>query len=270
MTRLVLFKFFVTNLLLFEYQRKPARQLTVFWTLDVTKYGSGWRKDVNQCLEFALTANQQSSISNSNISIACVPSAANETLTASCRPLRHVILRVRTMNRDSIKFRRTTVSTDFMFLAQNVNFFFFFLLSVHSKMVVVVVVVVVVIVVVVVVDSFLYSAILRSRADSLRWHVILHEWLAFYRAFFTVHRSGVLTALAWLVPRKWGLSQRSYSLLRVQARSKGRKVVLDPQVSPEEIENRGGGAGLESRTSFALTASQRRSLRTLSLWLCPA
>ena len=30
---------------------------------------------------------------------------------------------------------------------------------------------------------FLYSAILRSRADSLRSHVILHEWLAFYSAF---------------------------------------------------------------------------------------
>ena len=42
----------------------------------------------------------------------------------------------------------------------------------------------------------LYSAILRSRADSLRSHVILHEWLAFYSAFLNIHRSGVLTALA--------------------------------------------------------------------------
>ena len=32
--------------------------------------------------------------------------------------------------------------------------------------------------------SLLYSAILRSRADSLRSHVILHVWLAFYSAFF--------------------------------------------------------------------------------------
>ena len=32
--------------------------------------------------------------------------------------------------------------------------------------------------------SLLYSAILRSRADSLRSHVILHEWIAFYSAFF--------------------------------------------------------------------------------------
>ena len=32
--------------------------------------------------------------------------------------------------------------------------------------------------------SLLYSAILRSRADSLRSHVILHEWIAFYSACF--------------------------------------------------------------------------------------
>ena len=50
--------------------------------------------------------------------------------------------------------------------------------------------------------SLLYSAILRFRADSLRSHVILHEWLAFYSAFLNIHRSGVLTALAWLVPHE--------------------------------------------------------------------
>ena len=32
--------------------------------------------------------------------------------------------------------------------------------------------------------SLLYSTVLRSRADSLRSHVILHEWLAFHGAFF--------------------------------------------------------------------------------------
>jgi len=48
----------------------------------------------------------------------------------------------------------------------------------------------------------LYSAVLRSRADSLRSHVILHEWLAFYSSFLNIHRSGVLTALAWLVPHE--------------------------------------------------------------------
>ena len=41
-----------------------------------------------------------------------------------------------------------------------------------------------------------------SPADSLRSHVILHEWLAFYSAFFNIHRSGVLSALAWLVPHE--------------------------------------------------------------------
>ena len=48
----------------------------------------------------------------------------------------------------------------------------------------------------------LYSAVLSSRADSLRSHVILHEWLAFYSAFWNIHRSGVLTELAWLVPHE--------------------------------------------------------------------
>ena len=48
----------------------------------------------------------------------------------------------------------------------------------------------------------LYSAILRSRADSLRSHVILHAWLAFHSTFLNIHRSGVLTVLAWLVPHE--------------------------------------------------------------------
>ena len=51
-------------------------------------------------------------------------------------------------------------------------------------------------------DDCLYSAIFRSRADSLRSQVILHEWLAFYSAFLNIYRSGVLTALAWLVPHE--------------------------------------------------------------------
>ena len=50
--------------------------------------------------------------------------------------------------------------------------------------------------------SLLYSAILRSRADSLRSHVILHQWIAFSSTFLNIHRSGVLTALAWLVPQE--------------------------------------------------------------------
>ena len=50
--------------------------------------------------------------------------------------------------------------------------------------------------------AFTWRYFLRSRADSLRSHVILPEWIAFYRAFFNIHRSGVLTALAWLVARE--------------------------------------------------------------------
>ena len=54
MIRLVLFELFVTNLPLFEHQQK---KLLVSWQFSgpygVTKYGSGWRKDVvNQRLEF--------------------------------------------------------------------------------------------------------------------------------------------------------------------------------------------------------------------------
>ena len=49
----------------------------------------------------------------------------------------------------------------------------------------------------------LYSAFLCSWADSLRSHVILHEWLAYFIArFFNIHLSGVLTALAWLMPHE--------------------------------------------------------------------
>ena len=36
------------------------------------------------------------------------------------------------------------------------------------------------------IDDRLYSAILRSWADSLRSHVILHEWLDFYSAFLNI------------------------------------------------------------------------------------
>ena len=61
---------------------------------------------------------------------------------------------------------------------------------------------------------FLYSAILRFRADSLHPHVILHEWIAFYSAFLNIHRSGVLTALAWLVPHETAaiLARSVYSI----------------------------------------------------------
>ena len=49
--------------------------------------------------------------------------------------------------------------------------------------------------------SLLYHTILHSQTDSLRSHVILHEWIAFYSEFLNIHQS-VLTALAWLVPHE--------------------------------------------------------------------
>ena len=54
--------------------------------------------------------------------------------------------------------------------------------------------------------SFLYIAILRSPADSaLLSHVILYEWLAFYRAFWILNEVAYLQrcfVVTWLVPRK--------------------------------------------------------------------
>ena len=51
------------------------------------------------------------------------------------------------------------------------------------------------------IDDRLYSAYSPlSWADSLRSHVVLHEWLLFIARFLNIHRSGELTALAWPVP----------------------------------------------------------------------
>ena len=51
---------------------------------------------------------------------------------------------------------------------------------------------------------------------------------------------------------------------------KRREVVLDPQGRPRRDQEQGGGAGLESWTSFASVVSQRRSYGYLSLRLCSA
>ena len=51
--------------------------------------------------------------------------------------------------------------------------------------------------------SLLYSAVLRSWANSQRLHVILHEWTAFYStSVLNIHGSGVLTVLVLLVPHE--------------------------------------------------------------------
>ena len=50
--------------------------------------------------------------------------------------------------------------------------------------------------------SLLYIAIPCSQAGSLCSHVILHERTAFYSMLLNIHRSGVLTVLAWLVPHE--------------------------------------------------------------------
>ena len=50
--------------------------------------------------------------------------------------------------------------------------------------------------------AFIWRYSPLSRADSLRSHVVLHEWLAFYSVFLNIHRGGVLTTLARLVPHE--------------------------------------------------------------------
>ena len=49
--------------------------------------------------------------------------------------------------------------------------------------------------------SLLYSTIFHSQADSLRLHVSLHEWIAFYSAFLNIHLV-CLQRWQWLVPHK--------------------------------------------------------------------
>ena len=41
-------------------------------------------------------------------------------------------------------------------------------------------------------DDCFYIALFSALEHSLRSHVILHEWLAFYSAFLNIHQSGVL------------------------------------------------------------------------------
>ena len=48
----------------------------------------------------------------------------------------------------------------------------------------------------------LYSTVPHSQAGSLRSHLILHGWLAFYSVYLNIHQSGVLTVLARLVPHE--------------------------------------------------------------------
>ena len=43
---------------------------------------------------------------------------------------------------------------------------------------------------------------MHSQTDTLRSHVMLHEWIAFYSAFLNIHWSSVLTVLAWLMPHE--------------------------------------------------------------------
>ena len=52
------------------------------------------------------------------------------------------------------------------------------------------------------IDDCLYSTILCSQADSLHSHVTTRVTSFFVYRTFLIHQSGVLTALAWLVPHE--------------------------------------------------------------------
>ena len=63
-------------------------------------------------------------------------------------------------------------------------------------------------------DHYIFSffiqrnSLLSSRLTELKchcsrtWYIILHEWLPFHGNFFNIHRSGVFTALTWLMPHE--------------------------------------------------------------------
>ena len=61
-----------------------------------------------------------------------------------------------------------------------------------------------------------YSVVLRSRADSLHSHLILHEWLAFYSAFLNVHWSGAdMAGATWSGYRLGAFCVRHTTMHRV-------------------------------------------------------
>ena len=131
--------------------------------------------------------------------------------------------------------------------------------------------------------SVLYSAILRSRADSRRLHVTLRDWLAFYSAFFFVFfyistEVVYLAALTWLVPHKnsavsalsvYTIQPCTMSLHAKQHTSCAWvfKCNLPPQLCPEEIMSREVELGWASWTPFASSCPSCSSTavqRTLS------
>ena len=102
--------------------------------------------------------------------------------------------------------------------------------------------------------SLLYSAILRSRSNSLRSHVILHEWIAFYSAFFNIH-SAPYTSLYEHCKRvcteDWLSDKNPLPHRGLEAAS-----VLQP------------GFAVVLSTSWAIRPHRRRSLPHFENWCC--
>ena len=80
--------------------------------------------------------------------------------------------------------------------------------------------VVVVVVVVVVVDCFyiaLLSALAQTHCGRMRFYMseAFHSAFFFFFFFFNIHRSGVLTSLAWLLPHETAaISARSVYIIQ--------------------------------------------------------
>ena len=70
---------------------------------------------------------------------------------------------------------------------------------------------------VILIDVRLYSAILRSleQTHCARMWFYMSDWL-FIARFLNVHRSGVLTALAWLVPHETAANLGASSVYTIQ------------------------------------------------------
>ena len=64
--------------------------------------------------------------------------------------------------------------------------------------------------------AFIYIALFSALEQTLRSHVILHEWIAFHSMFLNIHQSGVLTTLTWLVPHETAAIS-AHSVYTIQA-----------------------------------------------------
>ena len=124
------------------------------------------------------------------------------------------------------------------------------------------------------IDDRLYIAILCSWADSLRLHVVLHDWLAFHSAFsfsfLNIHRSGVLKRWHGWCHMKLLLSQRKFCV-----HHEGMDADFFPRSSQRRLGNshtpsiafRGQLPPNSARFSYTLKEGCRKPV--LGVWVTP-